>query len=133
MLPGQSQRPGERDWVEYSARVFAMSGPEQQALYAVAARDHEAEQSAESALTLAILTMILAESPDELLDAAALTEFAVLAGSGAIDDTFVSLLDSLIREMLNYERSIRRERGEKQALQAQLDALRRLEQELNAQ
>lgn len=119
--------------MEYSAGIFAMTATEQEAARAAAMREHEAAQSGNSALRLAIVTMSLAQSVEELQNALALTKVAERAGDRVDDPSFVSMLGLLVEDLLERERALEQERRERDMLQQQLDALRRLEQELNAQ
>ena len=110
-----------------------MSVAEQEAAYADAIRDYETGASSDSALRLAIVTIASAQSVDELLDALALVETAAGMQDASADPSFFALLGSLAEHLAEREGALQQERRDKLALRDQLDALRRLEQELATQ
>lgn len=132
LTAGSMPEQAGSEWVDYTAGILALPVTEQQAVRTAAVREHELEPTYDSAVRLAVVTMSLAQSADELLEALELTEFAAAAMDDSIDPAFNSLLGMLIDKMLERERSLEHERQEKQSLQEQLDALRQLEQELDA-
>ena len=133
VFTGSSPEETRSDLIQYSASVFAMDLAEQEAASTIAMRNHEAEQSSDSALRLAIVTISLAQAISDLRDARALVEFAADQQDAATDPAFVSLLGALVEHLIEREGALDQERQEKLDLRQQLDALRQLEQELATQ
>jgi len=108
--------------------------PENQrfALYGDAERAYAASQTYGSALRLAILSLGIDREDRDYESTLVLLEFAEGATDNESDQAFPAFLRSLVRELQQQQASAEAERAERRSLEAQLEALKELEEELNS-
>ena len=120
-------------WVEFGAAVQAFAPAELDRAYARALRDHESMPDSESAVRLAILTASPGNPSQNLARAIALLDTAVRgAPAGDANVEFVRFYRPLLAQLLETRGTVAEVVSERAALQRQLDALKDLEEQLNA-
>lgn len=123
-----------QSWVEFAAAVQAFEPAELDRAYARALSDHESMPDSESAIRLAVLTASPNNPSQDLARAIALLDTAAReapsSGDGSVD--FVQFYRPLLAQLLEARETVDEVVGERAALQSQLDALKDLEEQLNA-
>lgn len=124
-------RPVERsteptDWIEFSNQVRALDPRELELRYLAAARQHAEMPTNETAIRLAVL---LADSRAYFYDNDRALELLDDVARDAEDGTSDAEFARFLRDLLG---PLAAERAQRQALESQLDALKALEQRLNA-
>ncbi len=123
----------EADWIEYGNSVRAFDASELERQYAAITREHATMPSSQTAIKLALLvtdSRAYFFDPDRaigLLDGVVSND----AGDDASVE-FAVFMRSLISQLSATEAALAAEREQRQALRDQLDALKALEERLNA-
>lgn len=123
-----------RSWVEFGAAVHAFAAPEVDRAYTRAVDEHESMPDAESAVRLAILAASPSNAAQDLTRAIALLDS--VAGEVPVDRDanaeFARFYRPVLAQLLETREALATAAVERAALQAQLDALKALEEQLNA-
>jgi hypothetical protein len=122
---------GERDWAAYGEGVYAMPENQRFAAYAGAEREHAASPSANSALRLAILTLGIDRPSPDYEFVLSLLSFAGGATGSDATRAFAEFLRPVVQRLANLQASLDAESRERRSFEAQLEALRDLEEQLN--
>jgi len=122
-----------QSWVEFGSAVQSFAPAELDRAYARALSDHESMPDSESAVRLAILLASPNNPSQDLAGAIALLD-TVSRGAPTRDANveFVQFYRPLLAQLLESRETVDRVVGERAVLQSQLDALKDLEEQLNA-
>lgn len=130
MTPGVTQT----DWIDYANSMRAVDIPELERQYVLASREYAAAPSSETAIKLALLVadpragFYNADRATRLLDDAVSRDIGNDAST-----SFAIFMRGLIAEFSTTRATLVAERQLRQTLQGQLDALKALEERLNAE
>jgi hypothetical protein len=123
---------GERHWTAYAASAFSMPEGERLAAYAAAEQVYQTRPTANSAIRLAVLSLGIEQPRPDYESALALLSFAEGATDNAPDRDFVAFLRPIIQALADQAGELANETERRRMLQQQLEGLKELEEQLNA-
>lgn len=124
--------PGN-DWLAFAADVESSSAAERAESTLIARTDYAEDPGADSAIRLAILIANSENPSPDLAGAVSLLDFA--AADPAVDDddlAFIGVVRPLWRQLAEQGSALAFEVDRRQALEQQIEALKELEEQLNA-
>jgi hypothetical protein len=129
----RDQEPQYRSWLEFGAAVQSYAVPELDRAYTRALSQHQTAPSAASAVRLAILTASPNNASQDLERAIALLDTADRSATAGDDiSQFARFYRPVLTQLLDTRESLDRAAARSAELQSQLDALKLLEEQLNA-
>jgi hypothetical protein len=125
---------GGRDWPAFAADVYAMPADARETLQAATAVEHAADGGHDAALRLAILTATPDASAQDLGAALDLldTAEADLGSRDGGNRDFIAFFRPLVLALQSQRSALATESLTRQALEAQIEELKALEESLNA-
>jgi hypothetical protein len=121
---------GERDFIAYGAGIQAAADDERRVIYLFAVREHETSPTAGSAIRLAIASLGVENfSPSQEI----LSLLAFAESSAANEDVlvFLGFFRPFVEQLVEQRATIENESAARQTLEAQLEALKELETQLD--
>lgn len=132
MTFGSAGRSNEGDDIlAFGASVQAASAVERQAIYDEVRAAHRTTPTAESAIRLAVASLGMEDEP--ATDTLALLEYAEANATGDEQRQFVTFLRPVVELLIDQQSRIESESAARSSLEAQLEALKELEEQLNAE
>jgi hypothetical protein len=139
VAPGEPVAGGELvargdNWLAFAATLATTPAFDRATLTAQARNAHATTPTAESAIRLAILLAESAGAERDLAEALTLLDFAAAdpAALGDGDADFVAFFRPLVRQLAGQRAALDAEAALRQSLERQLEALKALEEQLNA-
>lgn len=128
---GTGQAQGEAEFIVYGEAVHAAPQSDRSAFFYSALSEHEAAQSADSAIRLAIARLAV-ENYSPSAETLSLLAFAESSAATEGARAFLEFFRPLVERLADQHATIELETEARQALEAQLEALKALEEQLDA-
>ena len=127
--PSRGGNP-ERDFLTYGASIQAASESSRREMHGAAVNEHRSNPTAGSAIRLALASLAVEDS----LPSQEIVSLLAFAEASAVDDSAIEFLQffrPLVERLVAQQITISNETATRQALEAQLEALKELEEQLD--